>query len=215
MTNSENQSGLSNSFTDLMTSLAVIFILLLCASWNNALSAGQGVIVDIKAVLERELKDFFKEGIEVKSDPKDPLALIIIVPENLLVFALNDARIPDKGKEFLRDFVPRLAEITLSETFREKIHSIIVEGHTDITGKDERNLPLSQERSMSVVMESLQVLQGDARQQFITLLSASGRGSVEPYVDPISHPESQYKNRRVVFKIRVRSVEQKDIQQVI
>jgi len=33
---SRTGSGISNSFIDLMTSLAVIFILLLCASLNNA-----------------------------------------------------------------------------------------------------------------------------------------------------------------------------------
>ena len=36
MLNRESNSGMSSSFADLMTSMAVIFILLLCASLNNA-----------------------------------------------------------------------------------------------------------------------------------------------------------------------------------
>lgn len=215
MANSESTSGLSNSFTDLMTSLAVIFILLLCASWNNVAVARKGEINTIVAELRQQLEDFRKAGVEVETDPKDPLALVIIIPEDLLVFAVGKDDIPEKGKIFLREFITRLAKITLSENLRDKIHGIIVEGHADKSGTDAINLPLSQRRSMSVVTESLNVLEGEGRRQFIKLLSASGRGSVEPYVEPVTHQEVPDKSRRVVFKIRMRSFEQKDFQTII
>ena len=198
-----------------MTSLAVIFILLLCASWNNVAVARKGELNTIVAELRKQLEDFRKAGVEVQTDPKDPLALVIIIPEDLLVFAVGKDSIPEKGKTFLREFITKLAKITLSENLRDKIHGIIVEGHADKSGTDEINLPLSQRRSMSVVTESLNVLEGDGRSEFIKLLSASGRGSVEPYVEPVYHQEVPDKSRRVVFKIRMRSFEQKDFQTII
>ena len=71
----EQNSGLSNSFTDLMTSLAVIFILLLCASLYNAQSEGQASRISVLEELQIELKDFVKSGVEVQFDRKIPLVL--------------------------------------------------------------------------------------------------------------------------------------------
>src|SRR6266581_5088442 len=123
-------------------------------------------------------------------------------------------KIPQKGIEFLGDFTPKLAAIACSDRFRNEINSIVVEGHTDSSGTDAINLPLSQARSMAVVRESLRVLgnaQGDEealsslRTYFLDFLSASGRGSVEPIYDQIGK-EDRARSRRVVFKIRVRSL---------
>lgn len=210
----DHHSGLASSFTDLMTSLAVIFILLLCASLNNAQQQGQDTRAAILQDLQHELRTFFKQGIEVKTDPRDPLGLIVLVPEGLLQFALNYDRIPEGGTHFLKAFVPRLASTVLSPRFRADINSVVVEGHTDTSGTDQINLPLSQRRSMSVVMASLGVLEGEARNGFLGLLSASGRGSMEPLVDAAGR-EDRNRSRRVIFKIRVRSLEQKPLLQVI
>ncbi|MFH0810412.1 MAG: OmpA family protein [Pseudomonadota bacterium] len=215
MAGGDHNSGLANSFTDLMTSLAVIFILLLCASLNNAQQEGQNVRAAIIADLQRELQSFFKQGVEVKKDPRDPLGLIVLVPEGLLQFALNDDNIPQEGRRFLNAFIPKLASTMLSPRFRDDINSVVVEGHTDSSGTDAINLPLSQRRSLSVVMESLGVLDGDARMCFLKLLSASGRGSMEPFIDTKTGHEDMGKSRRVFFKIRVRSLEQKTIYKYI
>ena len=86
------------------------------------------------------------------------------------------------------------------------------------------NLPLSQKRSMAVVRESLDVLSkstADAsapstlRACFLTFLSASGRGSSDPIQDPITGMEAPERSRRVVFKIRVRSLEQRQVQEAL
>ena len=110
-------TGLGSSLTDLMTSLAVIFILLLVASHNNEqhkLEAHQGTLADTTAKLEstqRELDDakkrtnttrtqilvalqnalksFSAEGVRAEADPRDPLGLLVIVPEDLLKFTVN------------------------------------------------------------------------------------------------------------------------------
>lgn len=92
--NENAESGLSNAFTDLMTSLAVVFILLLCASLNNITEDIESTRSKILADLEVQLKDFDVKGVKVKSDPNDPLALMILVPEGLLDFGVNKSEIP-------------------------------------------------------------------------------------------------------------------------
>lgn len=231
----EDSAGLASSLTDLMTSLAVIFILLLVVSQNNkqedldivreklektqrALDAARQqsettrneILVELKKAL-----DLFVavQRVEVKADPKDPLGLLIIVPEGLLQFELNRAEIPQGGKTFLQDFIPKLATTVCSDRFRHEITSIVVEGHTDSSGTDEINLPLSQRRSMAVVQESLRILSGPEKEPtglrtcVLTFLSASGRGSAEPPEQGVRTDDAR--RRRVEFKIRVRSLEQR------
>jgi chemotaxis protein MotB len=122
--------------------------------------------------------------------------------------------------EFLRSFTPELAKPICSDRFREEISAIIIEGHADSSGTDAINLPLSQKRSMAVVRESLDVLSkpiadvsapSTLRACFLTFLSASGRGSSDPIKNPDTHIEDPERSRRVVFKIRVRSLEQRQV----
>lgn len=218
MPSDARQTGLASSFTDLMTSLAVIFILLLCASQYNAQQEGENTRNKIMDNLEKELQAFMKQGVKVEPDGNDPLGLIILVPEGLLGFEFNKAEIPTKGKAFLQSFIPKLAEITCSDKFNKEISSIVVEGHTDTIGTDQFNLKLSQERSMAVVNQSLSSLnhQNDNvnlinnKTYFLKLLSATGRGKAEPVIDDEGN-ENRDDSRRVIFKIRVRSFEEKKI----
>jgi outer membrane protein OmpA-like peptidoglycan-associated protein len=167
--------------------------------------------------LQEKLKAFVAQGVEVKTDPKDPLVLLVLVPRGLLEFPFRKAEIPQQGIEFLEDFVPKLAETACSPQFRKEINSIVVEGHTDSVGTDEYNLRLSQNRSLEVVFESLHALSdlqqnsetmSNLRLCFLDFLSANGRGKVEPIGDQTTE-EGRARSRRVVFKIRVRSWEQR------
>jgi outer membrane protein OmpA-like peptidoglycan-associated protein len=218
MAEREAPPSLSNSFTDLMTSLAVIFILLLCASLNNAQRDGETMRNSMLAEVQKELKSFLAGGIEVKSDPKDPLGLLVLVPEDLLAFPLDRADISYGGEAFLTAFIPKLARTVCSPKFAPEINSIIVEGHTDSSGTDEHNWDLSQRRSMSVVRTSLAVLTNkdttSERSAFLRLLSASGRGSAELVSGPTGQ-EMRALSRRVVFKIKVRSFEQKTVTETL
>jgi outer membrane protein OmpA-like peptidoglycan-associated protein len=214
MFKSETSSGMSNSFTDLMTSLAVIFILLLCASLNNAQQEGQTTRNSVLAEIQDSLKDFAAAGIEVTSDPKDPLGLLVLVPEDLLAFQLDRSGISPGGELFLKEFIPRLSRIVCSPKFAEEINSIVVEGHTDSSGTDRHNWDLSQKRSMSVVGASLDILNAEGmereRAYFLRQLSATGRGSAELITNRAGE-EDAASSRRVVFKIRIRSLEQKPL----
>lgn len=218
MAQQEQSQGLANSFTDLMTSIAVIFILLLCASLNNAQQEGETTRNSVLAELQKELVEFVSRGVEVKADPKDPLGLLILVPEGLLAFGVDRWDIPGRGEVFLKSFVPRLSKTIGSQRFSKEINSIVVEGHTDSTGAAQHNWELSQKRSMSVVRTSLDILNRDEanteKDYFLHFLSASGRGNAEPVTDS-SGEENPALSRRVVFKIRVRSFEQKNLVEIL
>jgi outer membrane protein OmpA-like peptidoglycan-associated protein len=244
MADHNDHVGLSSSLTDLMTSLAVIFILLLVASHNNKqqqldvsqqqldetrtrfegaqralLKAQQQTHAtrqNILVALQQALDVFAAQGVKAEADPRDPLGLLVLVPEGLLEFPLSRDTIPPGGIAFLRHFAPRLATTICSETFKNEVSTIVIEGHTDSSGSDAINLPLSQARSMAVVQESLTVLNAEPalRTCFLTFLAASGRGSSEPFRDAAGR-EDRARSRRVVFKIRVRSLEQRRLEEVL
>jgi|SRR5262245_4833732 len=225
MATENGNSALATSMTDLMTSLAVIFILLLVASLNNAQQESENtrntILQKLLERLQTEVDVYKGQGFEIKNDPKDPLGLIVVVPDGLLNFAVNRSDIPPPGVEFLDKIVPKMASTLCSDEFRKEMESIVIEGHTDSTGSNELNLPLSQERSLRVVQESLRTLVAQPgetapRNQscFLELLSATGRGSVEPMLDKNGR-EDFNRSRRVIFKIRVRSLERRIVTEVI
>src|SRR5690349_15507022 len=162
MQNEHENMGLSSSLTDLMTSLAVIFILLLVAMLNNALQQTKGTKSLVLSKFQENLKDFQKQGVEVRTDPKDPLGLLVVVPEGLLKFEQGKAEIPTSGKEFVQDFIPKFVSAACSVEMKAGISSIVVEGHASSEGDEKRNLRLSQARSIAVVQDSLDVLDGGA-----------------------------------------------------
>lgn len=210
-------NNLGSSMTDLMTSLMVIFVLLLVATLNNASAEGENTRNLILEQLKKALQDFAKNGVQVEKDPTDPLGLLVLVPEGLLNFKLDSYDIPPEGVKFLRAFSPRLATTACTPSYRTEISSIVVEGHTDSSGSDEHNLQLSQERSLAVVQRTLDILgqnQSEDKSCFLDFLSANGRGSKEPILDE-NGTEDMGRSRRVVFKIRVRSLEQRELRRIL
>jgi outer membrane protein OmpA-like peptidoglycan-associated protein len=112
--------------------------------------------------------------------------------------------------------------VACSQSFKDELNSIVVEGHADSSGKnpehkDTHNMELSQGRSMSVVDTSLTILKKEEIESksgytcFLNLLSASGRGSSD-LIFLKNGKEDPESSRRVVFKIRVRSFEQREVQ---
>ena len=206
-------SGLASSLTDLMTSLAVIFILLLVAMLNNQRQQVAGTRNLVLSKLQAALLKFREQGVEVKSDPTDPLVLLVVVPEGLLKFEQGKSDIPVAGLEFVSAFMPRFISTACSSEVRQGINSIVVEGHASSEGDERENLSLSQRRSMSVIQQSLIVLDNshenaalEDHKCFVLLISATGRGSAEPV--NVNGVEDRSLSRRVVFKIRIKSFEE-------
>src|ERR1700722_2017718 len=181
MPNEHENTGLASSLTDLMTSLAVIFVLLLVAMLNNALQQTKGTKSQVLSSFEDALKDFQKEGGQVTSDPKDPLGLLVVVPEGLLKFEQGKSDIPSSGKEFVQEVIPKFVATAFSPEIKPGINSIVVEGHASSEGDERLNLRLSQARSIAVVQDSLDVLDDaaggnspESHRCFVDFVSATG-----------------------------------------
>lgn len=205
----QEDSSLTQSITDLMVSLFVIFVLLLVHYINRQYQETRQQTQSVKQVLMLSLN---KEHIAATEDPLDPLALLITVRDDTLQFDRDRSTLKPAGKGFLSWFVPRLATVLSSKGFNNDIASIVIEGHTDSDGIDEHNLRLSQDRSYQVLLFALNEanLNTTQRNFFLDKVSANGRG--RRVLLPLgSKPgfENKSQSRRVEFKIRIKSFEQK------
>lgn len=228
--------GFAYSMVDLMTSLVVIFILLLVYFLDLAhqrAEAEQRRIAEEKRrteiakqqtesnrelVIRRLQKEFVtvNPSIQVKPDERDPLTLLIIVPEELLRFEENKAKLREIGREFLNGFTPTLTGVLCAPDLQDKVDSLIIEGHTNSRGEEWRNIPLSTERATAVTLYSLELLRDKISPDlecFLNLASANGRGPREPIRDH-EGKEDLEKSKRVEFKVRVRSLEQRQLQEL-
>ena len=196
--------------TDLMTSLAVVFILLFAAQMTKTSSAAQSELQENKEDVQTALRDHIQRlGLSLDADPRDPLALVIVVPENRLTFEFGRSTLSSTADEFLAEALPFYVG-ALCGPLRDKIDSLAIEGHTDDHGSDAFNLKLSQERSLAVMVKGLEVIQAkepSAYQCFQEITSATGRGR-QDLIYAASAIVDREKSRRVIFKIRLRSAEQ-------
>jgi len=198
---------------DLMTSLAVVFILLFATVSTQATSHTQSQLKvhqeDVQGALRNHLD---RLGLSLDSDPHDPLTLFIVVPEKRLTFEFGRSTLSRQAVRFLQEAMPFYAA-ALCGPLRDKIDSLAIQGHTDAHGDDVYNLQLSQERSLAVMVKTLEVLQAQAPsayQCFQEMTSASGRGR-QDLIYAADHQVNHEQSRRVIFKIRLRSAEQRNM----
>lgn len=209
MRSREKHDHLASSFTDLMSSLAVIFILLFLAFVHEQESHQEHVKDRILSDLQRILKDAHlgKDNIKKEGD-----AVVIIVPDSM-TFDTGSPTLSAAGVKFLSDYIPLISQTLYAD--RADVDSIVVEGHTDrqhAQGENadqgrEDNLDLSQKRSMAVVHVALADLKKpgfeDEHEFFLKELSATGRGQEEANSAP-GH-EDDRESRCVKFRIRIRA----------
>ena len=220
---SEQSSVLTIGVTDLMTSLAVIFILLFSAYVTKVSETDAQTKVSVpdsvpevrvaKTMTEDirgALRDHFQRfDLSLDADPTDPNVVRIVVPDALLNFEFGKGTLSTVADQFLVDAMPTYAAL-LCGAMRDRIDSLVIEGHTDDRGSDIYNLKLSQERSLNVMVKGLEVIKDSAPwayRCFHEKTSASGRGRQDLVLDQ-SRGLDREKSRRVVFKIRLRSTEQ-------
>lgn len=207
MRRGSGSDSLAHSFTDLMTSLMVIFILLLLVFLNNRASMNTTVT---RSLMEEMKKNLEPAGFtHIALDPSDPYTIVVPVSGEKLTFQSNTSQLQPGGEAFLREMMPKLAAVICAETYRSSVDTVIVEGHSDSTPyrsmtmaeSQALNLKLSQDRAMEVVQRSLIALAGEPgdRGCLLEKLSANGRGEQDLAT-------TADKSRRVVLKIRVNSV---------
>jgi OmpA family len=134
---------LESSLTDLMTSLAVVFILLMVAMINNVGQAGKSDITKIQELLKNNQIDCI-----IRAD--DPLACTITVSEDRLKFDTNKSEIKKDGGDYLKAEFPKIMKVLMEKDRKSNISGVFIEGYTDTDGDDNVNLKLSQDRSLSV-----------------------------------------------------------------
>ena len=215
--------GLGHSLMDLMTSIAVIFILLFLVflhNKNEEIAIRKRQTTTNLEKLFAQLEGKFSADVVVQKDPDDPLTLLIVLRDDpdSLSFAYNRAEVRRKGRAFLERFIPRLSDIVCSKDAEDIIDSLIIEGHTDSRGSDDTNTDLSARRATAVLIESRGIIaeretgdDGDRERLercFLHLSQATGRGEQELILD--KGVEDVEASRRVVVKIRVKSMEQRE-----
>jgi flagellar motor protein MotB len=190
----------------------VIFVLLLVTKLNNQASEATSAVLRVLKELKAQAQ---KRGDDEQNIKKQGDVIVIVIPEELMSFKQGSAQqggteLSSEGRQYLRRQVPGWSNLLCRPDVRRDIDTIVVEGHADRRpfGKvdqiksEELNLELSQQRSMAVVAEALDDLNGSPdRACFLELLSATGRGDTHPLDE--KNPDSE-KNRRVEVRIRVR-----------
>lgn len=208
MVEDNNNSSLSTTMTDLMTSLAVIFILLLVVYLNHSY---QEIHKGSASRKQKVLKELTLSEIKAENDSTDPLSISFVINDDELQFDWDSYKIKSKGQSYLKWFIPKLVESVCSTSSIKNINSIQIIGYTDSDGNDEVNLELSQRRALEVLKFALNKtnLNKPDRECLLDFSSTNGRGERDLILtDAKQGKENKRASRRVEFKIRVKSYEQ-------
>ncbi len=117
-----------------MTSLMVIFILLLLVFLNKTAGANAVITDALLRKLQTDLKPQGFSPENIRRDKRDRYSILVIVPDNLMNFQSGKHELRPEGKAFLESRIPKLAEVLCGAEYRSDVDSIVVEGHTDETG---------------------------------------------------------------------------------
>src|SRR5258708_39559445 len=98
-------SHMASSFTDLMASLMVIFILLFVATLSNAAKRRETTTEILLGALKSALAEGGLDAGGILKDDHDPYAVVIVMPEELL-FERGKWAVGDKGQDYLSKMVP-------------------------------------------------------------------------------------------------------------
>jgi outer membrane protein OmpA-like peptidoglycan-associated protein len=203
----EHENGdqfFTTGVTDLMTSVAIIFVLLFVVALQPAPVASVSADPTDPNAREMLMSQFERLGLPIEKDPDDPQLLLLIMPEALLNFDFGRATLRPAAEAYLQKVIPQYAS-AFCGPFRSLIESVTIEGHTDDVGEDRRNLRLSQERAFRVMVKAMDILQGRPEDDcFQQITTASGRGKQDLWYG-IDQRLSRDKSRRVVFKIRLQA----------
>ena len=207
----EEEAGFWISFSDLMASILIIFILLFVyklVEYQANLTEKEQQIQELTStrvkIIEMLQEEFKKENIDINIDPKTGT---IKLNESIL-FDTSKSELKEEGKEFARRFIPIYVKILLgNEEVKSQLSQIIIEGHTDDVGSYMSNLKLSQDRTLSVAQflldDEFDYKYKKDLQEYITL---NGRSYSEPILDD-EGSINRDASRRVEIKFRLKEEE--------
>jgi len=192
----EGESPFWISYSDLMTSLVILLILMVCGfllqeqTKNQVIDEQEEIKRQIIAELRKELKNA-RYPVEV-----DPRTGSITIAESVL-FEVAKSDVGDAGRQFLKRFVPVYARILLGKPeYRNQIGSIMVVGFTDLSASYDFNMLLSVDRAAMVTRFIFQGVPTFAEREHLRkVLSAVGRSFMEPR-------STDRESRRVEFRFQ-------------
>ncbi|MEB3186175.1 MAG: OmpA family protein [bacterium] len=193
---SEGESPFWISYSDLMTSLVILLILMVCAFLLQEQAKHR--TIDEQEQIKRQIiaelmKDLQKAKYPVKVDART--GSITIADSVLFEVARSD--IGAAGRAFLQRFIPVYSRILLGNPQnRQQIGSIMVMGFTDRVASYDYNMQLSVDRAVKVTQYIFQgVPTFPERENLRQVLSAVGRS----FMDPRS---TDKESRRVEFRFQ-------------
>jgi outer membrane protein OmpA-like peptidoglycan-associated protein len=198
----ERSSFLTSGVADLMTSLAVIFILLFAAYVTRVEDGNANPDLNRTAHLEPKPR---LDPLHPKLEAKGPSVLTATIPDSALNFEFGKSTLLPPAETFLSEVMPHYATMVCGPGGPD-VEAFVIEGYTDDLGDDVRNLRLSQERSFAVLAKSLETIREHlpwAYECFLQKATANGRGRQNLLRNDTGHLERE-KSRRVVFKIHMR-----------
>ena len=168
-----------------------------------------GSMVGVKAEIIQEVSSaLYYRGVDADVDPATG---DIIINSSDLRFETNKAELTADSMQFLQRFIPVYLEVLMRPEYADYIGSIVIEGHTDRTGSYERNMELSQERALEVLLyiRSMYAHDQATLARLDKLLVATGKGSSDPIKNVYNGIEfiDDNASRRVEFKFSLRDAE--------
>lgn len=198
----DGSTVVTSGVADLMTSLAVIFILLLVA-YMTRVADGQANPVRNHALSTDTPAG--RDSLQSAPEANRPIVHTITVPDAAIHFEFGKSTLLPGAEIFLSEAMPHYASL-MCKPGEQEVEAFVIEGYTDDLGDDIRNLRLSQERSFAVLAKSLKVVREKlpwAYECFLQKATANGRGKQDLLRDHAGQPVRE-KSRRVMFKIHMR-----------
>tara|TARA_X000000950_G_C13915180_1_gene660681 strand:- start:3264 stop:3992 length:729 start_codon:yes stop_codon:yes gene_type:complete len=210
------------SVSDLMAGLMMVFLFISIIYSKDAEQRSRNVTEVVNEWQDNEVRIYNALTKEFKNDlvrwnaeiEKETLLIRFNSPE--VLFQQGEAKLQEKFKVILQDFMPRFLNL-LHSKFKENISEVRIEGHTssDWKGKETKeafikNMELSQERTRKVLEYSLNLKGVDKISDWTTkTLSANGLSSSKLILEKKGDLwiENKQASRRVDFAIRTKTKE--------
>lgn len=160
-------------------------------------------IIGVRSGLIRELNEEFSHSdLKVRVDPQTGA----IAFDSTLLFESGQYYLRPAGREFLDEFLPLYFGVLLRGEFSKYVAEIIIEGHTDPSGKYMYNLRLSQDRAFAVasyfLADGRKLFDRDELEILRKLVTANGKASSVPVLNPDGTTDMEA-SRRVEIKFRL------------
>lgn len=204
------------SYSDMMSSLLMLFILLVLSLAYINQQTLERKQAEIEAVYE-ESSNKIKEITQTKRYIIDQLLAELNQDEmdiaidnetgtisfnSNLLFDFNSAELKPEGKRIIKRFLPKYISILFREENIDYIEEITIVGHTDTVGGYEYNLELSQLRALSVVdyivVENGANLDSETLEKLKYYIGANGKSFSRPIKDTYGNIIDD-RSRRVEF----------------